>query len=240
MVNGYHDMWNDIKVGWEREKMGRVRQFCIGISGFAMVAASLPAMADPAASWVDPTTGHKVIRISTEPGMASLYFHQNSYTPQGDKMVITTAKGIAAIDLKTWRISPIVDGTGLRLLFVGRKTPTAYYAVKGSAPAAAANADGQTQATEIWAVDIGTRKRRKITEIAGGSIDSINSDETLLVGQVAERAMPLQPGTAGRDPRFDQANYQVMGPDGKPRFGRTSAQVRGTRGSGGPQARGTR
>jgi oligogalacturonide lyase len=33
---------------------------------------------------------------------------------------------------------------------------------------------------------------------------------------VTERAMPLQPGAAGRDARFDQAPYAANGPDGKP------------------------
>lgn len=183
----------------------------------AVLIAAAPLHTDPGpATWIDPETGHRIVRVSIDPGTSVLYFTQQIFTPQGDKMIITTAGGIAAIDLKTWEIRPVLNGKGMRLLFVGRKTPTAYYAVSGKATAAAANADGQTQTTEIWAVDIGTGKRRKITEIAGGSIDSINADETLLVGQVAERAMPLQPGTAGRDPRFDQANYQATGLDGKP------------------------
>ena len=66
-------------------QLGRV----IG-QGFAMASLVVAnaAAADPAAQWVDPLTGHKVVRISREAGTASLYFHQNSYTPQGDKMVL--------------------------------------------------------------------------------------------------------------------------------------------------------
>jgi hypothetical protein len=30
--------------------------------------------------WIDPDTGHRVIRLSDEPGSQSLYFHQNGYT----------------------------------------------------------------------------------------------------------------------------------------------------------------
>ena len=36
--------------------------------------------------WIDPDTGHRVIRLSDEPNSQSLYFHYNSYTPEGDKM----------------------------------------------------------------------------------------------------------------------------------------------------------
>src|SRR5689334_7813148 len=49
----------------------------------APVAAptSVPA-ATPATlprEWIDPDTGHRVIRISNEPGTQSMYFHQNAY-----------------------------------------------------------------------------------------------------------------------------------------------------------------
>jgi hypothetical protein len=30
---------------------------------------------------IDPDTGHRVVRLSDEPGSQSLYFHQNAYTP---------------------------------------------------------------------------------------------------------------------------------------------------------------
>ncbi len=37
---------------------------------------------EPPREWIDPDTGHRVIRLSNEPGSASLYFHQNAYTPE--------------------------------------------------------------------------------------------------------------------------------------------------------------
>ena len=39
--------------------------------------------------WIDPDTGHRVIRLSREPGTASLYFHQNAYSADGKKLVVT-------------------------------------------------------------------------------------------------------------------------------------------------------
>jgi oligogalacturonide lyase len=46
----------------------------------AQSASELPV------EWVDPDTGHRIIRLSTEPGSTGLYFHQNAYTPQGDSL----------------------------------------------------------------------------------------------------------------------------------------------------------
>jgi len=184
----------------------------------AVAAPVASAAADTPREWVDAKTGHRVVRISTGPGMSSLYFHQQAFTPQGDKMVISTAQGIAAVDMKTWKISPIVTGKGLQLLFTGRKTRTVYYSIRARSGdgGGGADRDGQTGAIEVWAADIDSGKARKIADVPAGGIATINADETLLAGAVTERAMPLQPGTAGRDARFDQAPYAANGPDGKP------------------------
>src|SRR5262245_49232687 len=52
---------------------------CIG-SCFAAepTPPSNTPQASPPAEWVDAATGHRVVRLSTEPGTRSLYFHQNS------------------------------------------------------------------------------------------------------------------------------------------------------------------
>ncbi len=46
---------------------------------------------EPPTDWVDPATGHRIIRLSQDPGTASLYFHQNAYTDSGDKLFVTIA-----------------------------------------------------------------------------------------------------------------------------------------------------
>src|SRR5919199_218522 len=76
--------------------------------------------------WVDPDTGHRVIRLSDEPGSASLYFHQNAYTPDGQKLVITTPTGLSTINLKTRQIERVVEGR-VGVIVVGRKTGQVYY-----------------------------------------------------------------------------------------------------------------
>src|SRR5580704_6807915 len=85
-------------------------------TGLAALAAAgqgnntpAPAVpAEPPTEWIDPDTGHRVIRLSREPGSQSLYFHQNPYTADGDKLVITTTNGISTINLKTRVIDPVV------------------------------------------------------------------------------------------------------------------------------------
>ena len=64
-------------------------------------AADEPPTEGTDSSWIDPSTGHRVVRLSHEPGSASLYFHQNAYTADGDKLVITTPGGIATVNLET-------------------------------------------------------------------------------------------------------------------------------------------
>ena len=56
--------------------------------------------------WIDPQTGHRVIRLSPDDGGGSLYFHQHAYTPEGDKVILRTRAGIVAVDLSTLGVSP--------------------------------------------------------------------------------------------------------------------------------------
>src|SRR6185436_7185407 len=81
---------------------------------------------EPPLEWVDPETGHRVIRLSREPGSESLYFHQNAYSPDGQKLVITTAGGLSTVNLKTRTIERIVEGR-VGVIVTGRKSGEVYY-----------------------------------------------------------------------------------------------------------------
>src|SRR5271157_6623532 len=77
----------------------------------ALASASWKLLADePPLEWVDPDTGHRIIRLSRDGGTEGLYFHQNAFTPQGDKMVMLTPDGVATVDLKTRQIDLVVPG----------------------------------------------------------------------------------------------------------------------------------
>ena len=143
---------------------------------------------DPPREWVEPATGHRVVRLSDEPGTASLYFHQNPYTAKGDKIVVTTANGLATIDLQTRAIAALAPGRGGKLV-VGRKTRQAYYVVGDTA----------------YAADLDTRVVREIKtdpRLRTGSGFGLSADETLLAGSYVEEGgeAPAAPATAPSNP----------------------------------------
>ena len=143
---------------------------------------------DPPREWVEPATGHRVVRLSDEPGTASLYFHQNPYTATGDKIVVTTTNGLATIDLQTRTIAALAPGRGGKLV-VGRKTRQAYYVVGDTA----------------YAAHLDTRVVREIKtdpRLRTGSGFGLSADETLLAGSYVEEGgqAPAAPATAPSNP----------------------------------------
>lgn len=185
--------------------MWRAAVLLLALPSLAMAADPVPPR-----EWIDPDTGHRVVRLSDEPGSASLYFNYNGYTPQGDKLLISTPRGIASVDLKTRALKSIVPIAGpFRLLFTGHRTRTVYYQTQA--------ADGQGTKT-IWAANIDSGKTRKVATIDHGDIQTINADETLLGGvetdpHAASDTLAL---FAKKDSRYDQADYRATGSDGKP------------------------
>jgi oligogalacturonide lyase len=144
------------------------RVFVIGV----MTLASLRVYAQNAipTDWIDPDTGHRVIRLSREDGSQSSYFHQNEFTPDGKRLVFTAPTGLYTVDLQTRAVEQIRAGrTGL--LCVGRKTGLAYYISRGD------------QGMALWAVNPDTKEDKKVIDIPRGlSIANINCDETLAGG----------------------------------------------------------
>ncbi len=186
----------------------------------AIFVARLLTAADPLPTeWIDPDTGHRVIRLSREDGTQSLYFHQNAYTADGKKLIVTTAGGgIATIVLATREVKPLVAGP-VSVLVAGHKSGDVYYTkrTQNGAPAT------------VFAANVDTGATREVVRLpAGRNVAALNADETLLLGTYIEGA-PERPagaarGGAGRggparggvDPRFGQANYEAVGLDGKP------------------------
>src|ERR1700722_3371849 len=63
--------------------------------------------AAPPTDWVDPDTGNRIIRLSEQNGSKTLYFHDNSYTPEGDKLIFSTPAGVACVDLTKLGTDPV-------------------------------------------------------------------------------------------------------------------------------------
>jgi oligogalacturonide lyase len=141
-----------------------------------MIAQPAARAQAPPTEWVDPATGHRVIRLSGDGGGSSLYFHQNAYTPKGDKLVFDTRAGIAAVDLTKLGKAPVkpeVVVPGARAIGTAWRTTDVYYRKSGS----------------LYATNLETKAERKVTE-ARGSV--VNADETLLVGLVQDAEAPAK------------------------------------------------
>ena len=87
------------------------------LSVLVLTSGAIPAGAQPATppsepprEWIDPATGHRVVRLSSEPGTRSLYFHQHSLTPDGRRVIVESPSGIGAIDFATRTQKIIVPG----------------------------------------------------------------------------------------------------------------------------------
>ena len=130
--------------------------------------ASLPLCAAdaPPRTWIDPDTGHRIVRLTDEPGSASLYFNQNGYTADGKEMVYTTPEGISALNLATRAAHPVVKGR-VRIIVTGHKTQNVYY-IKDNT---------------VCSTDVDTLATREIAKLPPrGSVATVNADETLLAG----------------------------------------------------------
>ncbi len=153
--------------------------------------------AGPPASWIDPDTGHRVIRLTSEPDSASLYFNQNGYTPDGQHLVYTTPDGVSVLDLKTRESKQVVHGR-VRLIEAGRKNDRVYYVRDGAA----------------WWTDIASGESHRIAALPPrGSVSTVNASETLLAGTYIE-------GSAGRDygaPRTASPDSAQVHPLDQPR-----------------------
>lgn len=133
----------------------------------SLSAAPLPS------DWIDPDTGHRVIRLSPDTGGTSLYFHQLSYTPEGDKIVISSGGGIGAVDLSTLGVSPpafeMIHPTA-RPIATAWRTREAYFFDRDQG--------------SLNAVHLDTKAIRPVVQLppqARGAW-ALNCDESLLVG----------------------------------------------------------
>lgn len=184
-----------------------------------LALARLPAADAPASSpdalpteWVDPDTGHRIMRLSREDNTQSLYFHQNPFTPDGTRLVATVPSGIETINLKTHEIKKVVDGAAptqridthdntapdqrISHVVMGRKTSTVYY----------------TRGSDVMATNVDTGATRKICtlppELFWGAGFTVNADETLLAG--SGDAAPGELGAIGPNWTGNQAIGQRL------------------------------
>ena len=142
---------------------------------------------EPPKSWVDPDTGHRVFRITNEPGSDSFYFNFNAFTPDGKEMIYTTSDGnLMVVKLSNFEARPLAKGI-TRAIVVGHKTPTIYFTKENE----------DSFHLSLWAANIDTGEIRKITDLPRrASVVTINADETLGAGSYIEGDI-VGPGVYG-------------------------------------------
>lgn len=199
----------------------------LSILGLSILAPSLVFAQTLPTSWVDKDTGHRVIRLSDEPGSSGFYFNVNAYTPDGKQMVYTAPDGIHALDMASLKTRLVVANTpppadaapgtpaalrgGMRTIVVGRKTNSVFFS----------KTDPDTHLNTIYKADVYTGEVTKLVTLPPrASVATINADETLGVGTYDENETDAakeygnnrpQPAAAGK---AAQAGNLVQ-PEGK-------------------------
>ena len=128
---------------------------CLGacLQATVLLSPVLRAADEPPREWIDPDTGHRIIRLSNEPGSSTLYFHDNSYSPQGDKLIFNSPGGIVLLDITQLGKAPpqpAVAVPGGRGSYFARRTNEIYFVRGGGGgrggppPTAQSQRDGST------------------------------------------------------------------------------------------------
>ena len=169
----------------------------------ALSAQTKTAPNEPPREYIDKDTGHRVVRLSDEPGSSTFYFHQNAYTANGDKLVFSTREGLSTYNFKTKKIEPIVEGRAGDVI-VGKNSRKVFY-MKGDT---------------VYETDVDTKKTREIVKDARlrtGAGFAINADETLLggsmvTGETPEEFRPRAPQTQPSPTPQTNANSDAAQP----------------------------
>ncbi len=151
----------------------------LGLLLFVAPARWLSAAEIPS-DWVDPQTGHRVVRLSRQAGSASLYFHQNAYAPEGDKLLIVTPNGLETVVLRTRELKLIVPRGGYSMggssgVEVGRRTRRVFYSARDD--------DGIV----VRATHLDTRETKDLVRLPPrAGLNGVNADESLVFGKIDE------------------------------------------------------
>ena len=205
-----------------------MRDFFLSIFLFALAVSPLSPAQELPSSWVDKDTGHRVIRLTNEPGSSGFYFNVNAYTPDSKQMVYSAPDGIHVLDLASRNTRLLVPNpprpadapagsrgfrNGVRAIIAGRKTNSVFFS----------KFDVDSRLSTLYKADVDTGQVTKLVTLPPrASVATINADETLGAGTYIEtdagaaqeygsNAAQPAPGTSGAQP---QAGNLVQ-PEGK-------------------------
>ncbi|HUZ96884.1 MAG TPA: oligogalacturonate lyase family protein [Edaphobacter sp.] len=163
------------------------------LAAFTLAAVITPlALAENLpTSWVDKDTGHRVFRLTNEPGSSGFYFNVNAYTPDGKEMVYNAPDGIHVFDLATRKSKLLVpnpprsanaDGvsafrSGVHAIVVGKKTPSVFFS----------KFDAATKTSSVYSANVYTGAITKLVTLPPrANVVTVNADETLAAGTYIE------------------------------------------------------
>src|SRR5436190_1584385 len=124
------------------------------------LSSVLISQAPPPKDWIDADTGHRIVRLTDDAGGSTLYFHDNAFSPQGDKLMFTTPKGIAVVDVSkigTNDLHAVVIASG-RGGYFSRRTREIYYNSTGEG---VGNGRGNGSGA-VTAVNVDTKQTREV------------------------------------------------------------------------------
>ena len=161
--------------------MPSIRRFPWLIAALLMTAGTtLYVQQPPQVDWIDPATGHRVVRLTDDAGGSTLYFHDNAFSPAGDKLMFSTPTGIAVVD-----VAKIGAGSKLEIVtsaarggYFARRTREVYFNAGDGAPGRGGG--------RVMAVNIDTKQTRAVPNASG----LLNADESLSVVKNANAADP--------------------------------------------------
>lgn len=167
----------------------------ISTIGLLLAAHAIAQTQTPPKTWVDGDTGHRVIRLTDEPGSSGFYFNINAYSPDDRFMVYTAPDGIHTLELATRKTRLLVPnppappansqepGPGARFMYgnhaivVGHKTDSVFFS----------RMDPATHLSTVYKANLITGEVTKLATLPPrASVSTVNADETLAAGTYAE------------------------------------------------------
>lgn len=194
-----------------------IRHIQLVLSAAALFAIAPCALAQqPPSSWVDKDTGHRIHRLTDEPGSSGFYFNVNAYSPDGRLMAYNAPDGIHVLDLTTMKTRLLVKnppppagaapGTPawfrgrVRAIVVGRKTNSVFFS----------KFDPETRQSTLFKADMDSGQVTKLVTLPPrANVATINADETLGAGVYDETEAGAQQEygrNAARRPQSNSSN----------------------------------
>jgi oligogalacturonide lyase len=129
----------------------------------------------PPISWIDKTTGHRITRLTNQPGSRGLYFTDTAFTPDGT-MVYTVQRSIYLYDFHSKTSRLLVNGP-VNGIVVSKSQQLVYFTLVAD--------------QNLYAADVQSGALKAIAKLPPrASISTSNADDTLLAGSYIEGSGP--------------------------------------------------